>query len=108
MASDKQALAVKISPTAERDLKRIWRYNAESRTERHADDYMAFLTKEIFKLSSNYNRGKILQVDPSLRFIVMKRRAGGEGHIAIYQIVESAVKVLHVFHTRQDWQSEYE
>jgi plasmid stabilization system protein ParE len=40
-----------------------------------------------------------------LRYIRIGRRKRGHGHIAVYRVDEDAVRVLHIFHTAQDWQT---
>jgi len=56
----------------------------------------------------DYDRGKSIENRPDLRYILMKKRNGGDGHVAVYRIEEAkgSVRVLHLFHTKQDWQNQ--
>ena len=37
---------------------------------------------------------------PDLRYITMRRKTGGNAHVAVYSVDEQAVNLLHVFHKR--------
>jgi len=56
-------------------------------------------------LASNYAKGKPVGTRPDLRYIIIRRRAKGHGHVAVYNFDEKEVRVLHIFHTAQDWQT---
>jgi plasmid stabilization system protein ParE len=36
---------------------------------------------------------------------MMRRKTGGNAHVAVYSVDEQAVNLLHVFHSAQDWES---
>jgi plasmid stabilization system protein ParE len=61
--------------------------------------------KSISALSRTYAKGRSVSTRPGYRFIVIRRRAKGHGHIAVYTIGGEQVTVLHVFHTAQNWQA---
>ena len=107
MAFGKQALTVITAQSAAHEIKLIHNYNAEHRGARQAERYEQFLRKKIAGLAISYSLGSAVSDDPSMRYVLMKPRTGGDGHIAIYSVDFEAkvVEVLHVFHTKQDWQS---
>jgi len=107
MASGKPLLNVVVSPKAASDLDQIYRYNAKKRGLTPADRYIAFLRTKIASLAIDYDEGKPVEVRPNLRYLLMKKRSGGDGHIAVYRIEDATatVRVLHVFHTKQDWEN---
>jgi plasmid stabilization system protein ParE len=96
---------VVLSLDAEADLTEIWLWNAEERGVRHADDYISFLREHIAKLETRSDIGTKIDLGPDYRYILMKRRSGGHGHIAVYQIRSDEILVVHVFHTSQDWRA---
>jgi plasmid stabilization system protein ParE len=42
---------------------------------------------------------------PDLRYLMIRRKAHGYGHVVVYRVTDVSVEVLHVFHTAQDWQT---
>jgi plasmid stabilization system protein ParE len=105
MASEKSPLAVIRSPAAIDDLDEIWRWNAERYGVPHADSYLRYIKGAIDGLASSYAKGKAVGGRADLRYILIRRRAKGHGHVAVYQIGREAVHVLHIFHTAQDWKN---
>jgi plasmid stabilization system protein ParE len=103
--SKKQQVKVNITVEARLDLQEIWHWNASDGGVRHADSYLAFLHTHIYGLSKNHTKGRPVSTRPDFRYIIMKRRARGHGHVAIYEIIGGAVSILHVYHTAQDWQT---
>lgn len=59
---------------------------------------------QIESLEDDWYLGLSIEGHPGLRYHIMKRRPGGDGHIALYLVEEDRVLVLRVFHTKQDWQ----
>jgi plasmid stabilization system protein ParE len=96
---------VVITPEAQDELADIWAWDAKERGIVHADRYLDFLTKSIFALTGTYASGASVSTRPDYRFIVIRRRSKGHGHVAVYTVGETQVTVLHVFHTAQDWQA---
>jgi plasmid stabilization system protein ParE len=105
MASPEFRLTVVLSPAAVNELADIWRWNAERYSPSHADDYVAFLKNAIYRLDSFHDQGTVVSIRPNLRYILIRRRANGHGHVAVYSFDTVHVNVLHVFHTAQNWQS---
>jgi plasmid stabilization system protein ParE len=105
MASPEFALTVTVSPTATAELADIWQWNADRYGAGHADEYVGFLRNTIRQLPVLHKLGRPVTVQPNLRYLVIRRRAKGHGHIAVYRCDEKAIDVLHVFHTAQDWQA---
>jgi plasmid stabilization system protein ParE len=107
VALRKPVLAVVLAPTALAEVSEIWRYNALQRGVRQADAYEAFLTKHLYALASNYDLGRVVEPDKEYRYTTIKRRSKADGHIGVYRIDQSArtVRVLHIFHTKQDWKN---
>jgi plasmid stabilization system protein ParE len=71
----------------------------------HADVYLRYLKESIAGLASIYARGKTVITRPDLHYIVIRRRASGHGHVAVYNFDDNEVHILHIFHTAQDWQT---
>jgi plasmid stabilization system protein ParE len=105
MASKKSPLTVIRSPTAIDELDEIWQWNAERHGVPHADGYLRYLKENIDALARDYAKGKAVGGRPDLRYILIRRRAKGHGHVAVYQFDDLGVQVLHIFHTAQDWQT---
>lgn len=100
------ALTVIYSAIANKEIQGIWNYNAEFYSSAdHATDYVNFLYKRMEKLSTDYQDGREVETNEKLRYIVMKRSPQGNGHIAVYRITKTAVRIVHVFHTSQDWEN---
>ena len=72
---------------------------------RHADNYLAFLDGHINLLGETYAKGKTVENRPDLRYILIRRKSRGNGHLAVYTVEGKVVTVVHVFHTAQDWQA---
>ncbi len=105
MASPAPTKPVIIAPKASRQLDEIWYWNLERYGRPHADAYRRFLNDSIAKLATHYKEGKDLPSDHGLRYVLLKRRAKVHGHIVVYRIKDSEIRVLHVFHTAQAWQT---
>jgi len=99
------ALTVIYSVTANKEIQGIWKQNAKLYgSAEHATDYVNFLYEHMERLTTSYEAGREVESNEKLRYIVMKRSNRGMGHIAVYRITKSAVRVVHVFHTSQDWE----
>jgi plasmid stabilization system protein ParE len=107
MARRKPLITVVIAPEAEDDLDEIFRYNIRKRGFLPAESYIKFLRSKIASLAFDYDAGKPVDGRPGLRSILMKGRGRWKhGHVAVYSVddAESMVEILHVFHTKQDWE----
>jgi plasmid stabilization system protein ParE len=63
-------------------------------------------TSAIDKLTKSFNKGKPVPSRSDLRYIIVRRRPKGYGHIAVYNYDDREVHLLHVFHTAQNWQAQ--
>ena len=105
MDTEERPVRVVVAPEAQLDLNEIWNWNARDRGICHADSYVRFLETQIDGLSEHYASGKVVGTRPDLRYILMRRKTRGHGHVAVYTVAESVVTVVYVFHTAQDWQA---
>jgi plasmid stabilization system protein ParE len=107
MARRKAILVVEITATADRDLMLIWDFNAQTRGHLEADRWDSFLRTTIEKLTTDYDRGRSVGNAPEIRFITARKRPKAHGHIVVFQIDYEAmrIRILHIFHTSQDWQN---
>lgn len=103
MASNKPQLKVIRAPTAIGELHAVWRWNAEHYGVDHADRYLRFLKDAIERLATGYAEGKEVVTRPDLRYLLIRRRRKGHGHVAVYNFDDKDVHILHIFHTAQDW-----
>ncbi len=99
------ALPVVYAPLARQDLGVVWDWNEKTYDPGHAARYVDFLQRHIEALGENQSRGRVLESRPELRYILIRQRKRGHGHLAVYRVDEDAVNVLHIFHTAQDWQT---
>jgi len=105
MARKPPKLTVAYSPEAHTSLDEIWDWNARRYGRDHATRYIEFLQNETDKLDTDYLRGRRVPTRPEYRYITIKRRQPGYGHVAIDEIVGDTVKILDYFHTAQNWQA---
>jgi plasmid stabilization system protein ParE len=101
----RSALNDVYAASAQSQLDEIWDWNEEHYGADHADHYIEFLEQFINTLGTDYQQGEQISFRPELRFILIRRKSKGHGHIAVYSVDESQVSLLHVFHTAQDWQN---
>ena len=106
-AERRPALPVVYAPLAVQDLEVVWDWNEKSYGREHAARYVEFLERHSDALSENHARGRVVESRPELRYILIRQRTRGHGHIAVYRVDADAVNVLHVFHTAQDWQAKF-
>ena len=105
MASPKRTLSVILSPTAIDERHGVWRWNAEHYSPLHADTYVRYLKGHIYDLARRHAQGKTAPDRPNLRYTIIRRKAKGHGHLAVYRVDAEEVNVLPVFHSAQDWQT---
>ncbi len=63
------------------------------------------LRKAIASLRSEYDKGGLIDADLDLRYLLVRRKRSGHGHVLVYRVHAETVHVLHVLHTAQDWRS---
>lgn len=104
MAAEFDSLVVVFSPTAENELWEIWKYNAQTYSPEHADDYEEFLLGGINSLPSRYQLGNRVADWPQLRCLTLKRKHSGDGHYVVYETAldERTIFIHHIFHTKMD------
>jgi plasmid stabilization system protein ParE len=103
MASGKSPLAIIRSPAAIHELHEIWVWNVQNHGLTRADAYAQFLADSIAKLAINYGVGKPVIGRADLQYQIVRRRLRGHGHVLVYKLDQNEVRLLHVFHTAQDW-----
>lgn len=89
---------VLFSQAALLPLDQIWLWNAEAHGRDHARTYVAFLVAEAGKLGGDsgvgHHLGRPVPNLPHLRYVVIRRRARGHGHLAVFQQIRDAIVVL--------------
>lgn len=105
MARSKPKLTVRVAPEATAEVADIWCWNAERYSPDHADRYIDFLKHIIAGLALSYASGKPVETRRDLRYLLIRRKPKGYGHLIVYRFDEKIVEVVHVFHSAQDWQT---
>lgn len=103
MAPPKSNLTVIRSPSAVAELHAIWQWNAERYGLDHADDYLRFIEQRIDRLSYDHAQGGVVHERADLRYITVRRRTRGHGHVIVYRCDDRRVVIAHIFHSAQDW-----
>lgn len=103
VSKGQRTLKIVYSVTALGDLDGIWDWNAKTHGLDHAASYVEFLEQQINTLGSNSQKGHVVSNRPDLRYLLIRRRNRGHGHLAVYSVGDDAINVLHIFHTAQDW-----
>jgi plasmid stabilization system protein ParE len=106
VAGRNKKITVVVSREARKDLDEIYLYNVEQRGLVAADRYLSKLTRAIEELGSR-KRGRPVDLRPDLSYFVCRKRPKTDGHVVVFLLDEEGrfVRVLHVFHTKQDWQN---
>ena len=99
MVTGSRSVKLIISEKAWLDLRDIWLFNAERYGGEHAAKYQEFLFSEMASLCVYPNKGARVPRVSAMRFLIMKRRSGGHGHAAYYEIHCGSVYVIRVLHT---------
>jgi plasmid stabilization system protein ParE len=100
-----KTLPVVYAAIARHELDETWRWNEKTYGRRHAVHYVDFLIRRIGVLGTDYQKGQVVSTRPDLRYLPIKLKSRGHGHVVVYGIDERAVSILHIFHTAQDWQT---
>lgn len=103
MAQKRHRLNLSYSDAALKSLDQIWDWNAANYGPAHADQYVGFLRSAVDRLATEYAVGRPVPNRPALKYISIRRRRKGHGHVAVYRVTADAVHVLDFFHTAQDW-----
>jgi plasmid stabilization system protein ParE len=100
-----KALPVVYAAAALKELDEIWDWNEKTYSRDHAAKYISFLEQHIDSLGTRHQKGRVVSNSPELRYIQIRLRNRGHGHVAVYTADDHAVNILHIFHTAQDWQT---
>ena len=98
------AFRVVYTPDALEDLASIWRWNVKTYSRSHATSYIKLLRRHINDLCDDPQRGRIVESRPDLRYLLIKIRSRGHGHVVVYRVRDNKLEVSNVFHSAQDWQ----
>jgi plasmid stabilization system protein ParE len=105
MATPASRRNVVYETAAQIRLFEIWEWNAQRYGAAHADAYLRFVKKRIDALADPSANGKPIPGRDDVRYLFVRRRASGHGHIAARMTEGSLATVLRIFHTAQDWQA---
>lgn len=94
-----------ISPTAIDELDKIWQWNADRYGTSRANAYTLTLDRAIDELRQGYAAGARVSTMSNLKYVLVRRKGKGHGHVVVYRVDDDIINVLHVFHTAQDWQA---
>ena len=98
-------LRVVYSENALEELDGIADWNEVTYSRAHAKSYILFLQREIGLLGKSPLVGRQVEDRPWLRYLNIRRKPKGHGHVAVYQVEGQTVHILHLFHTAQDWRT---
>jgi plasmid stabilization system protein ParE len=104
-SAKRPSLTVTYAETARRQLAEIWNWNSERYGAEHADEYIELLRQTIRKLSAEPDRGQIVDVRPQSRFFLIQKKSKRHGHIAVYEVDQTHLNVLYLFHSAQEWRN---
>lgn len=96
---------VLIDLDAKSELWAIWEWNRHRYGEAHADEYLLFLLEGIDDIASDSGNDPELEHRPGWRHRTLQRRKGRQGHVVVYVSEPDLIRILHVFHTAQDWRA---
>lgn len=96
---------INITNEANDALREIWRWNAKYYNPGHADRYLQFLNTAIDSLADPTTLGKPVPGRANLRYLLIRRKSSGNGHLAVYEVLGNQITVLRIYHTSQDWQT---
>jgi len=105
MAQRPRKLKLVYSRRALAVLDEIWSWTGGRFGIRQAESYNTFLTKNTDGLAANPLIGRIIDSSPQYRYLVLKLRKQGHGHLVVYQVHDDFVEVLTYYHTAQDWKT---
>jgi plasmid stabilization system protein ParE len=106
--NEAKPLSAIYAAAALRELDEIWDWNEKTYGRERAVRYFDFLDEQVTALGADPLKGRPVPGQPDLRYLPIKRRSRGHGHLAVYRIGEQAIHILHIFHTAQDWRSRLE
>ena len=84
-------------------LAEIWDWNARNYGAAHAERYLEFLRQHTESLGASPRRSRAVPGHPTRRYLTIRRRTKGHGHVAVFELRSECLHVLDYFHTSQDW-----
>jgi plasmid stabilization system protein ParE len=97
-----EPLTLDYTPDALSDLNEIWDWNASQYSNLHVDRYIEFLQKQTDRLRSNFP-GNPVPTRPDFKYLTIRRRSKGHGHVVVYEVMGNRIRILRYFHTSQNW-----
>ena len=98
------ALPVIYSGIALQELDEIALWNQSTYSLAHARSYIDFLLNNIDSIGQDPELGGAFAPRPELRYLHIRRGSRGYGHVVVYTVGSEAVRILHIFHSAQNWQ----
>ena len=96
-------MTIRYSIAALASLQEMETWNVQRYGRAHADRYLDFLDGEVARLVGDPELGRPLLDGSGRRYLVVRRRNKGYGHIAVYRARGEAIEIIDIFHTSQDW-----
>ena len=103
MARRQGRLVLVTTAEALADLDEIWDWNAAAYGKSHADRYIAFLKSQADNLPASPVGRSIAST--AYLYRVLRRKSKGYGHVVVFEIDGSIIRVIRYFHTAQNWQA---
>jgi len=97
-------LAIAYARATRSEFDQIWEYNERKYGCEHAAAYIEYLQDGIESLATKYADGRKVEGFPHIQGLTLRRSSRGHGHVVIYRVDHEAktVRILHVYHSRQD------
>lgn len=93
----------KLTPAAEKDLEKIWRYSAESWGPQQANLYLDEMLAIFDLIVENPNMGwQYQELTPSVRLHIYK------SHLIVYLPTENGIDIVRLLHQSMDVDSQLE
>ncbi len=103
-------MRIEYARSAQLELDLIWDWNDERYGAVHADGYLKFLQSGIEALGVEPTLGRPVEGRVGVRALILRQSPQGHGHVVVYRVnpEQQAVRVLHVYHTAQDWRGRFD
>ena len=98
------ALSVFYARKFLKELEVIANWNERTYGPKRAKRYIEFLNKAISELGIHHGKGTCVESHPEFQYVLVRRGSRGHGHIVVYQVAETSVTVLQIFHSAEDWE----
>ena len=87
------------------ELEQILEWNSRRYSVDHAKSYIDWLKQQIELVELDLDITLPVPERENYRMLLMRRPSATDGHIAILEFRDQRIIVLHIFHTKQDWQN---